>query len=292
MVGIVDVGSNTVRLLVASVAGEIVDPVLEEREHLGLGADVERAGRIPKVKLRQAADVARRYSRTAREHGADAVEVIVTAPGRRSDNAAALVAALAVATGWPVRILDPDEEGRLAFDGAVSRTPGLEGSVGVCDVGGGSTELLVGTAEAGAAWCRSLELGSIRLMARVGGGDPPEKRIVSQLRREVERAFAGVTPPLPQSALATGGSARALRKLVGRTLGEDELAEAVRMLRARPSASVSRVFGLDPLRARTLVAGVIVLAEAQRRLGVPLVVARGGLREGAALGLAAERAAA
>ena len=129
-------------------------------------------------------------------------------------------------------------------------------------------------------------------MERVGGSDPLEKRIVSQLRREAERAFVGVTLPLPHSALATGGSARALRKLVGRTLGEDELAKAVRMLRARPSASVSRVFGLDPLRARTLVAGAVILAEAQRHLGVPLVVARGGLREGAALGLAAERAAA
>jgi exopolyphosphatase/guanosine-5'-triphosphate,3'-diphosphate pyrophosphatase len=291
-VAIVDVGSNTVRLLVASRSSDHVEPLREERAYLGLGAVVEREGRVPEEKIAQAANVARGFSRIARSLDADNVEVIVTAPGRLSDNAEVLLAALACSTGWPVRILSADEEGRLAFAGALARADDLPESVAVCDVGGGSTEILVGTRSAGPVWGRSFELGSIRLTHRFFGSDPPDKRAVAALRAEVERRLAGIVPPLPQAALATGGSARALRKLVGRTLGGEELAEAVRILRRRPAARIAATFELDLLRARTLAAGAIVLAEAQRRLAVPFQVARGGLREGAALDLLAEAAAA
>jgi exopolyphosphatase/guanosine-5'-triphosphate,3'-diphosphate pyrophosphatase len=291
-VAIVDVGSNTVRLLVASRSSDHVEPLREERAYLGLGAVVEREGRVPEEKIAQAANVARGFSRIARSLDADNVEVIVTAPGRLSDNADVLLAALACSTGWPVRILSADEEGRLAFAGALARADDLPESVAVCDVGGGSTEILVGTRSAGPVWGRSFELGSIRLTHRFFGSDPPDKRAVAALRAEVERRLAGIVPPLPQAALATGGSARGLRKLVGRTLGGEELAEAIRILRRRPAARIAATFELDLLRARTLAAGAIVLAEAQRRLAVPFQVARGGLREGAALELLAEAAAA
>jgi exopolyphosphatase/guanosine-5'-triphosphate,3'-diphosphate pyrophosphatase len=291
-VAIVDVGSNTVRLLVASRSSDRVEPLREERAYLGLGAVVEREGRVPEEKIAQAADVARGFSRIARSLDADNVEVIVTAPGRLSDNADVLIAALACSTGWPVRILSADEEGRLAFAGALARADDLPETVAVCDVGGGSTEILVGTRRAGPVWGRSFELGSIRLTQRFFAEDPPDKRGVAALRAEVERRLVGMVPPLPQAALATGGSARGLRKLVGRTLGGEELAEAIRILRRRPAARIAATFELDLLRARTLAAGAIVLAEAQRRLAVPFQVARGGLREGAALELLAEAAAA
>jgi exopolyphosphatase / guanosine-5'-triphosphate,3'-diphosphate pyrophosphatase len=291
-VAIVDVGSNTVRLLVASRSSHRVEPLREERAYLGLGAVVESEGHVPEEKIAHAANVARGFARIARSLDAENVEVIVTAPGRLSENGDVLVAALACSTGWRVRILSADEEGRLAFAGALARAGDLPGSVAVCDVGGGSTEILVGTGTAGPVWGRSFDLGSIRLTQRFFADDPPDKRSVAALRAEVERQLTGIVPPLPQAALATGGSARALRKLVGRTLGDEELAEAVRMLRRRPAARIAARFELDPLRAHTLAAGAVVLAEAQRRLAVPFQVARGGVREGAALELLAEAAAA
>jgi exopolyphosphatase/guanosine-5'-triphosphate,3'-diphosphate pyrophosphatase len=289
MVAIVDVGSNTVRLLVVGPRGE---PVREERVYLGLGAQVERDRRIPKAQIAETATVARRFARLARELGAVVVEVIVTAPGRRAANGDTLLAALAGATGWPARVLTAEEEGRLAFAGAVSATDAPPGSVAVCDVGGGSTELLVGSSARGPAWCRSFEIGSIALAVRHLHSDPPSKRMVAAVRGEVRRALDGAEPQLPQTALATGGSARALRRLVGNTLGEEELEEAVRMLRRRSSARIAKTFSLDPLRARTLLAGAVVLAEARSKLGVPFSVARAGLREGAANELLAELAAA
>ena len=104
--------------------------------------------------------------------------------------------------------------------------------------------------------------------------------------------FEGLGAPSADAARATGGSARSLRRLAGRRLGEGELAAAVKTVAKRTSSQLARELGLDPQRARTLLAGALILAETQRRLGVPLEVARGGLREGAALQLLAERAAA
>jgi exopolyphosphatase / guanosine-5'-triphosphate,3'-diphosphate pyrophosphatase len=291
-IGIVDVGSNTVRLLVACRRdGELV-AVAEERQHLFLGEDVERHGRLSTARILQTARCVGAYSRSARKLGSRTVEVIVTAPGRQSANGDQLVRELAGATGAPVRVLTPDEEGRLAFAGALAAARGLPASVAVCDVGGGSAEVAVGTAEGGPAWLRSLELGAVRLTERFLTDDPPGKRALVAARGEVERHLEAFAPPLPQSALAAGGTARALRKLVGGELEREELDAALRILGKRPSAKVAKTFGLHERRARTLAAGVVILSGLQARLSVPLSVSRAGLREGAALALLDELVAA
>ena len=108
----------------------------------------------------------------------------------------------------------------------------------------------------------------------------------------MERHLDGFAPPLPQAALAAGGTARALRKLVGRELDAEELDAALRIICKLPAAKVASTFGLHERRARTLAAGVVIVSCLQARLGVPLEVSRAGLREGAALALAREPAAA
>jgi exopolyphosphatase / guanosine-5'-triphosphate,3'-diphosphate pyrophosphatase len=289
-VGIVDVGSNTVRLLVARRQRDGLVALAQDRRHLFLGEDVERDGRLSAARIEQAARWAGRYSRTARSHGVVAVEVLVTAPGRQSANGGELVRALASATEAPVRVLSADEEGRLAFAGAVAAAGPLPATVAVCDVGGGSAEAVVGTLEGGPAWSRSLDIGAVRLTRRFLPDDPPGKRALAAARDEVERHLEGFAPPLPQAALAAGGTARALRKLVGRELEAGELEAALRIICKRRSGKVARTFGLHEHRARTLAAGAIILAGLQARLGVPLQVSRAGLREGAALALADEPA--
>lgn len=290
-VAVIDVGSSTVRLLVADPTESSVAAVREEREHLFLGEEVERAGRLGSARIRRVARVADRYARLARADGAAELDVIVTAPGRQAANAGELLGALAAVTGAAVRVLTPDEEGRLAFAGAVAGARALLESVAVCDVGGGSTEVVVGTVSGGPAWSRSLDTGAVRLTERVPLGDPPGRRSLAAARDEVERLLNGFAPPLPQAALAAGGTARALRKLVGRELGEDDFEAALAMLAKRPARRIARTFGLHERRARTLPAGAVMLAVVQGRLSLPLAVARTGLREGAALELLEARAA-
>lgn len=291
-VGVIDVGSNTVRLLVASVGRDAVRTLHEERAHLGLGEELLVHGRIRRRKLDQVAEVTRAYARLARKLGVRKLETVVTAPGRQSDEPRRLLDALGRATAGEVRLVSAEEEGRLAFEGAVARADTGERVVAVCDVGGGSTELVVGTRLLGPAWVRSVDLGSLRLTAALLTGDPPAAAELDAVRTTVRETLAGLEPPRPQLALATGGSARAVARIVGREYGADELERVIELLAGRPAAESAATFGLRPDRARTLVAGATILAEVSRLLEVPFTPSRGGIREGAALRLAARQVAA
>ena len=126
-------------------------------------------------------------------------------------------------------VLSAKAEGRLAYEGAVAQAGELPARVTVCDVGGGSTEVVAGTTGGGPRTCRCLEVGSLRLTRRFLDDDPPGKKAVRAARREVARHFEGLDLPGTDIALATGGSARSLRRLTGRRrLHADELGSAVR----------------------------------------------------------------
>ena len=291
-VGVIDVGSHTVRLLLARRDDGRIQPLRQEKAALGLGAEVERLGRLSEEKITEAASLVGSFARIARKAGAAHVETMVTAPGRQSSNGEDLVRALHEASGATVRVLSPDEEGRLAFSGAVHGMA-LEGeSVAVCDIGGGSTEIVVGSRGGEPAWVRSVDVGALRLTGRYLDQDPPSQEALSLARLTVEHEFSSLTPPLPKVGLAAGGTARALRKLVGEELGESELEAAIAMLRRSRSARVAKEYGIDRGRARTLVAGALILEAVQCRLNVPLRVSRTGLREGAVLAVLDEAAAA
>jgi exopolyphosphatase/guanosine-5'-triphosphate,3'-diphosphate pyrophosphatase len=291
-VAVIDVGSYTVRLLVCRSDQGALEPIREARAALALGAEIERDGSISAPKLAETTRQVRSYVRAARKLGVEAIEVIVTAPGRQGANPDELVAGLRRATGAPVRILSPVEEGQFAFAGAVSSSDVGAETVAVCDVGGGSTEIVVGTRAEGPAWMRSFDIGALRLTNRFPNEDPPSAASLEAASAEVAEGLTGFTPPLPRTALATGGTARALRKLVGGTLGPEEFAAALAIVMRRPAARVAKTFGIDRDRALTLPAGVLILRAVQERLRVPIDVARSGLREGAALALLEEEAAA
>lgn len=289
--GIVDVGSNTLRLLVAARRRDGLATIVSERAYVGLAADIERDGSISSDKLEQARTVAARYARLALDADVGRFEVFVTAPGRQSANAEELHAVLAEATGASVRQLSAEEEGRLAYAGAVGGSRSVPETVAVVDVGGGSTQLMVGTGQE-PVWLRSLDLGSLRLTERCLHSDPPAEEQLEAAARVAEQAFEGLTPPLPLSALATGGTARTLRRIFGKRLGEKSLTEALGTFAAKPAERLAAELEVTPERARVLPAGTLVLREAHRRLGIKLEVAKGGMREGAVRQLLDELAAA
>jgi exopolyphosphatase / guanosine-5'-triphosphate,3'-diphosphate pyrophosphatase len=288
-VGIIDVGSNTVRLHVARGGEEIH----REKAMVRLGDAIERSGAVPEEKLAETEAWIERFVADARLHGAERIEVLVTSPGRQASNGTDLLDRIsAAAAGVPVRLLSAQEEGRLAFLGAVA---GLRGPsrrlVAVCDVGGGSSQVAVGTRQGGLAWIRSVDIGSMRLASRLLDDDPPGDAAVARARTEVDRLLDGFVPPPPETALAVGGSARALRSIVGGILGADELDEVAGILARTPADDITALYGIEPERVRTLAAGAVILGALQERLHVPLRVVRGGVREGAALELETLKAA-
>jgi exopolyphosphatase/pppGpp-phosphohydrolase len=285
----VDVGSNTVRLLVAR-GGR---PVLSEREMLRLGADVERDGRISDTKLAEAAEVVAGYADDARSAGVERLELLITSPGRQAANGDELLEALAIAARCPARILSAAEEGRLAFVGAVGLAiPPARRTVAVVDVGGGSAQVVVGTRRDGPHWQRSIDLGSQRLTSRLLPDEPPGDFAVRRASAEVARYLTDLVPPVLRAAYAVGGSARALKRIVGPRLGAEELAYLLELVATTPAAELGERYGIAAERTRTVAAGTVLLAAFQLLLDAPLKVVRGGLRDGAVAELAERRVAA
>jgi len=279
---VIDVGSNTVRLVVAR-RESLPTPVHTDKATPGLGREIEACGRLSGTAIATTADTVRRFCADARAHGAASIEVLVTAPGRQAENGAELVEAIERAAGILVRVLSPEEEAEFAFAGAVAVASPSAPVVAVVDLGGASTELAVGCAGEGPSWVRSVDLGAVRLTHRLLDATHPAPKDVEAAREAVAEAFSGVTPPLPGAALAVGGSVRALGRVVGRCLARGELAAAASILPACTAEALVERFDVSKQRAPLLLAAALILSEVQQRLVVPLEVADGGVREGALL---------
>jgi exopolyphosphatase/guanosine-5'-triphosphate,3'-diphosphate pyrophosphatase len=289
-VAIIDVGSNSVRLLVAAVGGGRVRQLQRERVYLRLGDDAHRRGLVGPRKLKDARAVAARYARLARKAGAARLETIVTAPGRQAANSDELIRALKKATGASVVLLSAEEEGRLAWEGALAHVDDPPGVLAVVDLGGGSCEVAVGRPELGASWVGSVDAGALRVTRAFLGGDPPGAKKIARAQAEVRTLVGALDPPRADLVLAVGGTARAAGRIIGPRFGVERLEALARTLSEVPAKTVAEAHGITARRAETLLGGTLVLTEIARKLGSSLEVGRGGLREGAALALARSEA--
>jgi exopolyphosphatase/guanosine-5'-triphosphate,3'-diphosphate pyrophosphatase len=277
----IDIGSNTTRLLVAEDGQPRPRELFSERAFTRLGSARDARGEIAARKVAEVAAIVARQVLLAREHGVSEPRIVATSAVRDAVNAAALTAAVDDACGLRLEILSGEEEARLAFAGAIGMLASPpRGQLGVVDVGGGSTELVVGSVAEGVTWSVSLALGSCTVTDDDLPSDPPSQAELARLRDKLARAFAAVQAPPPATAYAVGGSATSLQRLVGGLLSCDTLSRGLQALVTRPSAQVALALGLHPERARLLPAGLLLLDAASRALNAPLQLAGGGLREG------------
>jgi exopolyphosphatase / guanosine-5'-triphosphate,3'-diphosphate pyrophosphatase len=293
IVAVIDVGSNSVRLLVADADERGVRQRRRERVYLRLGDDAYRLGRIGEAKLEKTRTVIASFVRLAREEGAMRLETIVTAPGRQAGNADELMRVLASETSAPVVLLSAEDEGRLAWEGAIARAPDPPEVVAAVDLGGGSCEIAVGTPTLGPAWVRSFEAGALRVTRAFLEEIPAKGSDLGRARSEIARLLdTDSRPPLPDLTLAVGGTAQAVAKILGRRFGTVQLDALADRLATFAPREVAARFDVTKERAETLLGGTLVLAQVARLVGTELELGRGGLREGAALALARADAAA
>jgi exopolyphosphatase/guanosine-5'-triphosphate,3'-diphosphate pyrophosphatase len=286
--GCIDIGTNTTRVLVAEARDGLLTEVLQQKAFTRLGRGLRAGGTIPADRIAATARVVAEQRELAEQLGAQQVRVVATAVIRRAANRGEFCAALRALGGVEVCVLDGEDEARLAFLGA-TRTLGhpLAGRVGVVDVGGGSTELAVGTLEGGVEWWASFDFGSGFLADSYLRSDPPGAAELQAVRAHAAGALEGVRPPSVATAIAVGGSAASLRRLVGAVLEPETLQRALRVLSEAPAADVALRFGLEPERVKLLPAGLLALDAASQTFGQPLQIGRGGIREGVLLDLAA-----
>jgi len=282
----IDIGSNTTRLLVAEPVDGQLKKVMEQRAYTRIGKAIDGDGTIAAEKTREVCEVVATQVRLAQELGAETIRAVATAAVREASNGAEVAAEVGEVAGVPVDVLSDEEEGRLSFIGA-TKTLGhpVDGKVGVVDVGGGSTEVIIGTVPGGVEKVRSWRVGSGALADELIASDPPSAAEVRRVRDRVEDIFDGVEIERPAQAVAVGGSATSLRRLVGAVLEYETLERGIRVLCGDPSAEIARRFELDPQRVRILTTGVLLLEKVSELLGQPLQIGKGGLREGIILDL-------
>jgi exopolyphosphatase/guanosine-5'-triphosphate,3'-diphosphate pyrophosphatase len=190
-VAAVDCGTNTIRLLVADIDVDTgrQDDLARELRIVRLGQDVDRTGRFADEALERVFDAVEQYAGIVEAHHVDAVRFVATSAARDARNGEAFLDGVAARLGVRPEVITGDEEARLSFDGATRTLPAAAEPVAVVDIGGGSTELVLGgTGRVDAA--RSLDIGSVRLTERLMASDPPTSTELAAATRAVDEALA------------------------------------------------------------------------------------------------------
>jgi exopolyphosphatase / guanosine-5'-triphosphate,3'-diphosphate pyrophosphatase len=280
---VVDIGTNSTRLLIADVDGSIEERVRESIV-TRLGEGVEATGRLGEEPQRRVFAALERYAAAIRELGCDASAAVMTSAVRDAANGAEFSATVRHRYGLDGRTLSGDEEAAFTYAGATAaRAPDDPTELVVIDIGGGSTELVCG-AGGRLGFHVSAQIGVVRHSERHIHSDPPAREELAALAADVDRGIAAVVPEdvrtRAQAAVAVAGTATSCaaidlelepydtNKIEGRVLSRERLGELLERLAALPLEERRKVRGLNPDRAPTIVAGVIVLSRVLDAFGL------------------------
>jgi exopolyphosphatase/guanosine-5'-triphosphate,3'-diphosphate pyrophosphatase len=296
-----DVGTNSTRLLVADVeGGRVVAEHAREMIITRLGKGVDRTGRFDPAALRRTLDVLAGYEATCRRLGVSRRRVVATSATRDAGNRQELLDGVRALLAVDAEVLSGEEEAATAFRGATHDLPGEERTL-VVDIGGGSTELILGTRSPEAMV--SLDLGCVRLHERHLHTDPPTAAEVAALRADAAGRLATVTATLdPASAERVVGVAGTIttvtaiglgldaydpRRIHRSALGAAEIAAVAEKLAAMTVAERGALPVMAKGREDVIAAGALLLDQLVRTFGFPRVIAsETDILDGVLLGLA------
>ncbi|HJV04463.1 MAG TPA: DUF501 domain-containing protein [Actinomycetota bacterium] len=300
-VAAVDMGTNSIRLLVGEERDGDVAELARDLVITRLGAGVDRTGRIDPIALRRTTDVMERYARRARALGAERIRVGATSAVRDATDRRLFEAAFSRITGEAPEVLTGDEEARLSYLGATS---GLEVDrpVLVFDIGGGSTELIPGDQDMEAA--ASVDVGSVRITERVGPADPPTADDVGAMRRLAAEGLEEAEVPRGRTLVGVAGTTTTVQAIAlgldrydpeaihGSTLSRDDAERVAGRLAAMTVAERAALPVMPPGREDVIVAGAQVLLEILERWGGPegCIVSERDILDGLAIDMVRARA--
>jgi exopolyphosphatase / guanosine-5'-triphosphate,3'-diphosphate pyrophosphatase len=281
----VDVGSNSVHLLVANLIDGRLETLVDVSEQLGLGDFVDSEGLIPAEPQRGLIYLLLEYRDTALAQGAEEVTFIGTEPLRRAANGRAVAAAVEQETGIPLQILDKEREGELTFLGVTGGLPGDQPLL-VVDIGGGSSEVVLFDPRTGLRPV-GLQTGSNRLTTQFVEHDPPTADEVSRLRARAAELAATLPDAKPARAIFVGGTATNIIRL--RPLAAAEFEALYQTLTTVAAADLVLRYVLRPRRAAQLAAGAALVEAILARYQLTEAdVSDASLRDGAIIAAARE----
>ena len=297
-------GTNSTRLLVADVDAGCVEPVHRESRVTGMGRGLETSGQLATDAIERVIRAVGDYLAIASDHGATETAAFATSAVRDASNGDAFLAELRESFSLGARVIDGLEEARLTYRGALSDCDDQdpERPTLVVDIGGGSTELNVGSGPETDVHT-SLQLGVVRHSERHVHADPPRTEELEALSRDVgaiidgelaanpglrvERAIAVAGTPATLAAVELGLDRCDPATVEGHDLSLQSVQQSCSRLSSLPLAERQAVAGVDPDRAPTIVAGIVILIKAMRAFGLSRVeVSERDILHGAALELA------
>jgi exopolyphosphatase / guanosine-5'-triphosphate,3'-diphosphate pyrophosphatase len=281
-VAVVDIGTNSTRMLLADVAGPHVEEVERRTTVTNMGRGVDHTGLICSEAIEDVCSVVADYKARYEEMGAERLIAIATSAVRDAVNGEAFIAELRERFGIDARLLTGEEEAHLTYLGATAQRPAEDPTL-VFDIGGGSTELIVGSGNE-VGFHTSLQAGTIRQSERHLTSDPPDPHeledLAADIRNLIERATAAHPDARPSHAIAVAGTPTSLAaidqqlepydpgRVHGYHLAMKRIQRMLSRLSSLPLAERLRVPGLHPGRAPTIVAGTVILVQVMRAFGL------------------------
>jgi exopolyphosphatase / guanosine-5'-triphosphate,3'-diphosphate pyrophosphatase len=300
-VAVIDCGTNTIRLLVAdSGAGNTLREVDRRLELVRLGQGVDATHRFHPDALARTFEAVDAYAARIRDLDVDRVRFLATSAARDVSNRDEFFSGVRDRLGVDVDVISGDEEARLSFLGALSGGLVEAGPVLVMDVGGGSTELILGDVNGSVRVARSLDMGSVRIRERFLAGDPPTAGEIATARDFVDELLDSSGVPIGEAGtwIGVAGTSTSLSAISQGLVAYDrvrvhnstvEVAEIDRLceeLLATPVADIMAAYPmLQRLRAEVICAGALIVARVAARVGEAMTVRETDILDGATLEL-------
>ena len=299
---VIDIGTNSVKLLVADVAGHDVRPLLEDSKQTRLGHGFYETHTLQPATIVKTAEAVARFAEAARGLNAQTIRVIATSAARDAKNPRDLTDAIERASGLKVEIISGEQEADWAFQGVTSDPALAQHPLLLLDVGGGSTEFILGHGER-KDFRHSFPLGSVRLLEKFPVSDPPAPAELAVVRAWLKHfLFAEVRPKIRAELyyedkfarvqlVGTGGTTSILARMEAKLESYDRARiEATRLSLAQvrahrerlwslPLAERKRIIGLPPKRADVILSGTAIYEAVMAEFGfTELRVSTRGLR--------------
>lgn len=301
-VAVVDMGTNSTRLLVANVEGQRVSELERRSTVTRLGRGVDTSAKLSMEAIDDVCETVAHYRDLMDAHAPEKVVAVATSAVRDADNRGAFIGELQERFGLEARVLTGDDEARLTYLGAIHERPPADDTL-VVDIGGGSTELVVGSGTE-PTFHSSLQAGTVRHTERYVQHDPAEaselERLAGDVRRQIDKALEGSDFATARNGIGVAGTPTSLaaidqkldpydpEQVHGYVLPLQSIQRMYSELAAEPLAERVAVKGLHEGRAATIVAGVVILIQVMRAFGLSEIeVSEHDILYGAALEAAA-----
>lgn len=297
-VAAIDCGTNSVRLLVAEASDAGFTELARDLRITRLGQGVDAAGEFHQDALTRTFAACDEYAAVLADLGVERVRFAATSAARDARNREAFDAGVRERLGVTPEIISGAEEAELSFTGALTANPDADVPALVMDIGGGSTELVLGRPGRIARGI-SLDMGSVRLRERFLAGDPPTGAEITEAMEYVDDLLdaSAVDFGAARTWFGVGGTATSLAAIVqgletydrarvhGSVVRRTDLFKLASRLLAMPVAEVLRVPTMQPGRADVICAGALIAGRVGERLGVDLTVSEADILDGLVLGL-------